>query len=58
MMAECAQAFEIDSSYVWVYLSDLAQAVEFGSPLPASGGEKDWYEALPQDVKERYVMDA
>lgn len=54
MMAECAEALGVESSYVWVYISDLAQAAEFGSLLPAPGEEKEWFAALPQEVKERY----
>lgn len=56
MMRECAEGLGIDSSYVWVYISDLAQAAEFGSLLPAPGEEKEWYAALPQQVKERYGL--
>lgn len=57
MTAECARAFGLESSYVWVYISDLAQAAEFGSLLPAPGDEKEWYAALPQEVKERYGLE-
>lgn len=58
MTAECAEGFGLDKSYVWVYISDLAQAAEFGSLLPKPGMEKEWYAALPQEVKERYGLDA
>lgn len=57
MTSECAAGLKLDRSYVWVYISDLAQAAEFGSLLPAPGEEQEWYAALPQSVKDRYGLD-
>lgn len=57
MTDECARVMEVDKSFVWVYISDLAQAAEFGSLLPAPGAEKEWFEKLPREVKDRYGLD-
>ena len=56
MVNECAAACGIDESFVWVYVSDLAKAAEFGSVLPEPGEEKEWFAALPEDVKQRYDL--
>ena len=44
----------VDRSYVWVYISDLAKAAEFGSVMPAPGQEAAWVDAIPNDVKKRH----
>ena len=56
MVKECAAACGIDESYMWVYISDLAKAAEFGSVLPGVGEENQWFAALPEDVKRRYDL--
>lgn len=57
MTAECAEGFGLDKSFVWVYITSLDCASEFGSLLPAPGEERDWYAALPPAVKERYGLE-
>ena len=56
MVKECASACGVDKSYIWVYISDLAKAAEFGSVLPEPGEETKWFAALPDEVKERYDL--
>lgn len=56
MMLETAEAIGIDRSYVWVYISDLEKAAEFGQVLPAPGEEEAWIAKIPQEVKDRYGM--
>ena len=58
MTAECAKAFGVEDSFVWVYISDLAKAAEFGSLLPAPGEQAEWYASIPTSVKARYGLDA
>ena len=56
MMKGCAEVCGLDPSYVWVYICEADKTVEFGSVLPAPGGEKAWEEALPREVGERYGL--
>lgn len=56
MTEACASGFGVDRSFVWVYVSDLAQAAEFGSLLPAPGEEEGWFAKLPREVKGRYGL--
>ena len=56
MVKEVAEICGIDKSYIWVYISDLAKAAEFGSVLPVPGKEKGWYAALSEEVKKRYEL--
>jgi hypothetical protein len=43
----------VPESVVWVYLNDLAHTdmVEFGRVLPEQGGERDWVDELPADLR-------
>ena len=55
LMSECSEATGIERSYIWAYINDVAKAAEFGQVLPAPGeNEKEWEEAIPKDVRERY----
>tara|TARA_B100001093_G_scaffold480646_1_gene510706 strand:- start:1630 stop:1776 length:147 start_codon:yes stop_codon:yes gene_type:complete len=40
---------------VWVYIEDLlpSQMIEYGEVLPKSGKEKDWFNSLSSDLKQR-----
>ena len=44
----------VPESAVWVYLNELAHTdmVEFGRVLPEPGGEQDWIEELPADLRD------
>ena len=56
MMNECAEAIGVDRSYVWAYICDAEKTAEFGAVLPEPGKEKEWVEAIPREVRERYGM--
>jgi phenylpyruvate tautomerase PptA (4-oxalocrotonate tautomerase family) len=47
----------VPESVVWVYLNDLAHTdmVEFGRVLPEQGGERDWVDGLPADLRDELV---
>lgn len=54
IMNSASEATGISSSYIWVYVCDIAKAAEFGSLMPSPGAEAEWAAALPADVKQRY----
>lgn len=57
VMNECAQAIDVDKSYIWVYICDADKTAEFGAVLPEPGQEKAWMEKLPAEVKRRYGIE-
>lgn len=56
MMNECAEAIEIDKSYIWVYICDADKTAEFGQVLPEPGQEEAWVAKLPKEVRDRYGL--
>jgi phenylpyruvate tautomerase PptA (4-oxalocrotonate tautomerase family) len=44
----------VPESAVWVYLNELAHTdmVEFGHVLPEPGGEQNWVDELPADLRD------
>jgi phenylpyruvate tautomerase PptA (4-oxalocrotonate tautomerase family) len=44
----------LSESAVWVYLNELASTdmVEFGRVLPEPGGEQNWVDELPADLRD------
>tara|TARA_B100001063_G_scaffold238487_1_gene260719 strand:- start:1279 stop:1725 length:447 start_codon:yes stop_codon:yes gene_type:complete len=46
---------ELKKDFVWVYIEDLlpSQMIEYGEVLPKSGKEKDWFNSLSSDLKQR-----
>ncbi|MEI7531401.1 MAG: tautomerase family protein [Betaproteobacteria bacterium] len=46
---------EFQKDQVWVYLVDLipAQMIEYGEVLPESGGEVEWFNNLPEQLKDK-----
>jgi phenylpyruvate tautomerase PptA (4-oxalocrotonate tautomerase family) len=48
------EVLNVPESVVWVYLNDLAHTdmVEFGRVLPEQGGERDWVDELPADLRD------
>ena len=44
----------VPESAVWVYLNELASTdmVEFGRVLPGPGGEQNWVDELPADLRD------
>jgi phenylpyruvate tautomerase PptA (4-oxalocrotonate tautomerase family) len=47
----------VPESAVWVYLNGLAHTdmVEFGRVLPEPGGEQDWIDELPADLRDELI---
>jgi phenylpyruvate tautomerase PptA (4-oxalocrotonate tautomerase family) len=50
----------IPESAVWVYLNELAHTdmVEFGHVLPEPGGEQNWVDELPADLRDELAARA
>ena len=46
---------KLDETQVWVYIVDLlpSQMIEYGSILPESGKEKEWFENLSNKLKKK-----
>ncbi len=46
---------KLDETQVWIYIVDLppSQMIEYGSVLPQSGEEKDWFLNLPNKLKKK-----
>jgi phenylpyruvate tautomerase PptA (4-oxalocrotonate tautomerase family) len=51
-VSEIANVHETD---VWIYLCNLApdDMMEYGNILPPPGKEKEWMDALPEELRER-----
>ena len=46
---------KLDETLVWVYINDLppSQMIEYGTVLPDSGKEKEWFANLPVKLKKK-----
>ena len=46
---------KLDKSQIWIYIIDLkpSQMIEFGSILPKSGGETEWFKNLSSKLKKK-----
>ncbi len=44
---------KLSTNNIWIYLEDLnpEQMIEYGQILPKSGGEKIWFNKLPENLK-------
>ena len=44
---------KLNTNNIWIYLEDLnpEQMIEYGQILPKSGGEKIWFNKLPENLK-------
>ncbi|MDC0876527.1 tautomerase family protein [Candidatus Pelagibacter sp.] len=48
---------KLDETQVWAYIVDLppSQMIEYGSVLPESGKEKEWFKNLPTKLKKKLL---
>jgi phenylpyruvate tautomerase PptA (4-oxalocrotonate tautomerase family) len=48
---------KLDEIQVWAYIVDLppSQMIEYGSVLPESGKEKEWFKNLPTKLKKKLL---
>ena len=48
---------KLDDTQVWVYIIDLnpSQMIEYGSVLPESGKEKEWFSKLSPKLKKKLL---
>jgi phenylpyruvate tautomerase PptA (4-oxalocrotonate tautomerase family) len=48
---------KLDETQVWAYIVDLppSQMIEYGSVLPESGKEKEWFRNLPTKLKKKLL---
>ena len=48
---------KLDETKVWAYIVDLppSQMIEYGSVLPESGKEKEWFKNLPTKLKKKLL---
>jgi phenylpyruvate tautomerase PptA (4-oxalocrotonate tautomerase family) len=48
---------KLDETQVWAYIADLppSQMIEYGSVLPESGKEKEWFKNLPTKLKKKLL---
>ena len=46
---------KLDETQVWVYIVDLppSQMIEYGAVLPESGKENEWFNNLPNKLKDK-----
>lgn len=54
LVKAAGEATDIDPSFFWIYLCDIPKMAEFGSVMPAPGGEAAWIASLSEDVKKRH----
>jgi hypothetical protein len=56
-MRDVASITGLKEREIWIYLCNLApiDMVEYGHVLPPPGGEKSWFENLPNELK-TYLM--
>ena len=49
------KTLKLDETQVWVYIIDLppSQMIEYGSVLPESGKEKQWFVGLSNKLKKK-----
>ena len=49
------QNSKLDETQVWVYIVDLppSQMIEYGTVLPKSGKEKEWFSKLSKKIKKK-----
>ncbi len=54
IMRDVARIADIAETDVWIYLCNLAPTdmIEFGHVLPEPGGEAEWFEALPDTLRD------
>ena len=48
---------KLDETQIWVYINDLppSQMIEYGSVLPESGKEKEWFSKLSPKLKKKLL---
>ena len=48
---------KLDETQIWIYIVDLhpSQMIEYGSVLPESGKEKEWFKNLPTKLKKKLL---
>jgi phenylpyruvate tautomerase PptA (4-oxalocrotonate tautomerase family) len=53
IMRDIGEITHVPERDIWVYICNLdaTDMVEFGHVLPAPGKEREWFEALPQEIQ-------